>query len=83
MMKTEAVAQFEGMCVNYPMPDTRPKLYRIHGQVDMSQNKKPKTTYLSEIIDQSKKIPGRTLGPTNYNTEKSYDWAKLNTTKRY
>ena len=31
MMQTEAKAQFEGVCVKYPVPDTQNKLYKIHG----------------------------------------------------
>jgi len=65
------------------MPDTRPKLYRVHGQVDMSLNKKPKTTYLSEIIDKAKSPGQRRPGPSDYSYEKAWDYAKPATTKKF
>ena len=83
MMQRDAKAQFEGTCAKYTVPDTRPKLYRIHGQVDMSLNKKPKSTYLSEIIDRAKSPKGKIPGPTDYNDEKAFDYATQNNTKKH
>lgn len=76
MMQRDAKAQFEGVCVKYPMPGNNAKfLYKEHGQVDMSLNKKPKSTYLSEIIDKAKSPKGKVPGPTDYNDEKAFDFA--------
>ena len=83
MMQREARAQFDGNCAKYTVPDTRPKLYRIHGQVDMSLNKKPKSTYLSEIIDRAKSSKSKIPGPTDYNDEKAFDYATQNNTKKH
>ena len=58
-------------------------LYRIHGQIDQSRSKKPKTTFLSEIIDNAKKPGGSRPGPSDYKTEQALDYIKLRTTKRY
>ena len=54
------------------MPDTRAMLYRIHGQVDYSLNKKPKTTYITEIFDNQKKH--KRPGPNEYKTESALDF---------
>ena len=51
MIKSDSKVQFEGAAPKYSVPDTRAMLYRIHGQVDYSLNKKPKTTYITEIFD--------------------------------
>ncbi len=83
MTKTTAKAQFEGTVSAYPVPDTQSKLYRIHGQVDMSQNKKPKTTFLSEIITKAKSPAGRRPGPSEYQSEKAFDYATQHNTKRF
>jgi len=66
MTKTDAKAQFDGICVHYPVPDTRNKTYKIHGQIDYSLNKKPKSTFLSEIIDNAKSEKGKRPGPGEY-----------------
>ena len=58
-------------------------LYRIHGQIDQSKSKKPKTTFLSEIIDNAKKPGGARPGPSDYKTEQALDFSKLHTTRRY
>ena len=83
MIKKTAKAQFEGICASYPVPDTRPKLYKVHGQVDIGLNKKPKSTYLSEIIDKQKDPRHKRPGPSEYQTEKSYDYATQHSTKRH
>ena len=83
MMQSEAKAQFEGICVQYPTPDTTNKLYRIHGQVDMSLNKAPKSTFLSQIITDAKSVKGKRPGPGDYNREKAQDYATQHNTKRY
>jgi hypothetical protein len=51
MLQKEAKAQFDGTVARYPVPDTMAKLYRIHGQVDMSLSKKPKETYITQIFN--------------------------------
>ena len=67
MMKNDAKAQFEGNVPRYPVPDTRSKLYKVHGQVDMSLSKKTKVTYLAEIFDRAKHPNFKKPGPTDYN----------------
>ena len=47
----------------------------------MSLNKKPKSTYLSEIIDNAKKPGGSRPGPTDYNNELALDFTKIHATK--
>ena len=69
MLAREAKAQFDGSCAKYPVPDTRPMLYKIHGQVDLSLNKKPKMTYIDEIMDRAKKPERRVPGPSDYKGE--------------
>ena len=49
----------------------------------MSLNKKPKTTYLSEIIDKAKSPAGRRPGPSDYAKDKSFDYATQHNTKRF
>ena len=83
MIKTNARAQFEGSVSSYPVPDTQSKLYKIHGQIDYSLNKKPKSTFLSDIIDKAKSPAGRRPGPTEYAFEKSFDYATQHNTKRF
>ena len=83
MRQREAKAQFEGVCVKYTVPDTRSKMYKAHGQVDMSLNKKPKSTYLSEIIDKAKSPKGKIPGPTDYNDESAFDYATQHNTKKH
>ena len=83
MCQTTAKAQYEGNVPAYITPDTRPKLYRIHGQVDYSLNKKPKTTYLSEIMDKAKSAGGKRPGPTDYNHTKAFDYSTQVTTKKH
>ena len=58
------------------------KQYRIHGQIDLSLNKKKKSTYLSEIIDKAKNPNWKRPGPGDYSADKSLDYTKLNTNKR-
>ena len=69
MMSSEAKAQFDGVCVRYPVPDTQNKLYRVHGQVNMSLNRKPKSTYLSQIISDAKDPRHKRPGPGDYKRE--------------
>ena len=70
--------------MRYHVPDTaNMHLYRVHGQIDQSKNKKPKTTYLSEIMDKAQKPGGSRPGPSDYKTELALDYSKLHTTKRY
>ena len=57
------------------MPDTRAHTYKIHGQINYGLNKKPKSTYLSEIVDKAKSPKTRIPGPTDYEDEKSRDFA--------
>lgn len=83
MRQRESKAQFEGVCVKYTVPDTSAHTYKTHGQVDMSLNKKPKSTYLSEIIDKAKNPKGRVPGPTDYSDEKAFDYATQVNTKKY
>ena len=82
MMKNDAKAQFEGNVPRYPVPDTRSKLYKVHGQVDMSLSKKTKVTYLAEIFDRAKHPNFKKPGPTDYNQNKSFEDTQLKTTKR-
>ena len=84
LIVTTAKPQYDGLAVRYHVPDTASMhLYRIHGQVDQSKNKKSKTTYLSEIIDKAKKPGGSRPGPSDYKTEQALDYSKLHTTRRY
>ena len=83
MLARDAKAQFDGACAKYPVPDTRAMLYKVHGQVDLSLTKKPKMTYIDEIMENAKKPERRVPGPSEYKTEQSYDWMKTNSSKRY
>lgn len=47
----------------------------------MSLNKKPKSTYLSQIIDNAKSAKGKLPGPTDYSDEKAFDYATQHNTK--
>ena len=49
----------------------------------MSLSKKPKTTYLSEIIDKAKSPGGRRPGPSDYDSTKAWDYAKPQATKKF
>lgn len=49
----------------------------------MSQNKKPKMTYISEIILKAKDRPGGVLGPSAYKTEQAYDYVTQHNTKKF
>ena len=69
--------------MRYPVPDTQAKLYKVHGQVDMSLNKKPRTTILSDIFDRAKHPSHKRPGPSEYKTEQALDYAKTHSTKRY
>lgn len=51
------------------------KQYRIHGQIDYGLNKKPKSTYLSEIIDHAKTGHGKRPSPDQYTPDKAYDYS--------
>ena len=83
MMQTEAKAQYDGVCVRYPVPDTSAKLYRIHGQVNMSLNKQPKQTFISEIFKNAKHPERKRMGPSDYKMEKAFDYATQHNTKRF
>ena len=83
MMTTEAKAQFEGNVSRYPVPNNDSKIYKIHGQVDMSLNKSQKTTFLSEIIDRAKHPNHKRQGPGDYDNDKAFDYSKTHNTKRY
>ena len=81
MIATNASPQFDGLAVQYPVPDTvHMHFYKPKG---LARNQKPKTTYLSEIIDNAKKPGGSRPGPTDYKAELALDYAKTHSTKRY
>lgn len=83
MLTREAKAQYEGNCPRYAVPDTRAHTYKIHGQVDMSLNKKAKTTFLQEIENRQKNPKTRVPGPSDYKTEEALDKITLRSTKRF
>lgn len=83
MLQRDSKAQFDGVCVRYPVPDTRPKLYKVHGQVDTSLNKKSRPTILSDIYDRAKHPNHKLPGPSEYKTEAALDYVKTHSTKRY
>ena len=83
MIQTAAKPQYEGICANYPVVDTRAFNYRIHGQVDYSLNKKPKSTYLTQIMDRAKHPQFQKPSPDRYKGEKAYDYATTCTNKKY
>jgi len=63
------------------MPDNYPHLHKIHGQVSWKDNKKAKSTYLTEIEDRIKRYGGKNQGPGDYPYEKNPIEGKQ--TKRY
>ena len=83
MIQTTAKAQYKGVCDSYPVVDTRAHLYKIHGQVDYSLNKKPKSTYLTQIMDRAKHPQFQRPSPDRYDKDKALDYATTNTNKRY
>ena len=83
MTNSLANLQFEGKAINYPVPDTEAHFHRAQGMVDLTKNKRAKSTYLSEIIDNAKKPGNKPLGPTDYDMHLALDFTKLPKTKRY
>ena len=79
MIQTNSKPQYEGLAPNYQVPTGILKQYRIHGQIDYSLNKKPKSTYLTEIFDKAKSPQWKRPGPTDYDSEKAYVYTTTNT----
>lgn len=64
------------------MPDQRAHQHRIHGQIDISLNKKPKSTYLTQIMDHAKSVHGKRPGPSDYVPDLAFDYAKTATARK-
>ena len=83
MLKREAKAQFDGNVPKYPVPDTGPMMYRIYGQTQWKDSKTKRSTYIDKIFEGIKKDKYKSLGPSSYKADKSYDAATLRNYKRF
>jgi hypothetical protein len=57
------------------VPDTRPALYKVHGQTSWNLSKKSRETHLAEIFTNAKKEKGKRPACTDYQTAKALDYS--------
>ena len=72
MFERNPKAQFDGQVARYKLPDTRPHLYKIHGQTSWNLSKTSKTTIIDEIFKDAKHPQRQKPGVGYYKNDVAY-----------
>ena len=83
MFERNPKAQFDGLAPRYNLPDTRPMLYKIHGQTSWSNNKSQKSTIIADIFKDAKHPQRQRPGVGYYQQHEAFKTTQMPNPTQY